>query len=74
MNPLKSGRRTRLSTLRRTGVLAALGLFAAAPAAHAVPSFARQTGADCASCHVGAFGPQLTPYGIKFKAGRLHRA
>lgn len=71
MNPLKPGRRTRLSTLRRagTGVLAALGLFAAAPAAHAVPSFARQTGADCASCHVGAFGPQLTPYGIKFKLG-----
>ena len=71
MNPLKSGRRTRLSTLRRagTGVLAALGLFAAAPAAHAVPSFARQTGADCASCHVGAFGPQLTPYGTKFKLG-----
>ncbi len=35
--------------------------------AHAVPSFARQTGQDCAACHVGAFGPQLTPYGMRFK-------
>lgn len=40
-----------------------------ATSAQAVPSFARQTGADCASCHVGAFGPQLTPFGIKFKLG-----
>jgi hypothetical protein len=47
-------------------VLAALTL--AAPA-HAVPSFARQTGEPCSACHVGAYGPQLTPYGIKFKLG-----
>lgn len=37
--------------------------------AEAVPSYARQTGADCAACHVGAYGPQLTPYGIRFKIG-----
>lgn len=37
--------------------------------ARAVPSFARQTGMDCAACHVGAFGPQLTPTGILFKLG-----
>jgi hypothetical protein len=37
--------------------------------AHAVPSYARQTGADCGACHVGAFGPQLTPYGWQFKVG-----
>jgi hypothetical protein len=36
-------------------------------AAHAVPSYARQTGMDCSGCHVGAFGPQLTPAGIRFK-------
>lgn len=36
------------------------------PAA-AVPSFAQQTGQPCASCHVGAFGPQLTEYGREFK-------
>ena len=66
MKPLISGRKSPLSALRRTGstLLAILGLLAAAPVAHAVPSFARQTGADCAACHVGAFGPQLTPYGI----------
>lgn len=57
---------------RRTirSILAAAGAAAAALAAlpaHAVPSFARQTGADCASCHVGAFGPQLTPFGMQFK-------
>jgi hypothetical protein len=38
----------------------------AAPAS-AVPSYARQTGQPCAKCHVGGFGPQLTPYGIRFK-------
>lgn len=37
--------------------------------AHALPSYARQTGQDCVACHVGAFGPQLTPYGIRFKLG-----
>src|SRR5271168_808800 len=33
----------------------------------AVPSFADQTGQPCAACHVGAFGPQLKPYGRDFK-------
>lgn len=37
--------------------------------ANAVPAFARQAGQDCAACHVGAFGPQLTPYGMRFKIG-----
>ena len=37
--------------------------------AHALPSYARQTGMDCAGCHVGAYGPQLTPAGIRFKIG-----
>lgn len=35
--------------------------------ARAVPSFARQTGQPCVSCHVGGFGPQLTPFGRQFK-------
>ncbi len=39
------------------------------PSAQAVPSYARQTGMTCAACHVGAYGPQLTPAGIKFKIG-----
>jgi hypothetical protein len=35
--------------------------------ANAVPSFAAQTGQPCAACHVGAYGPQLRPYGRDFK-------
>src|SRR5712692_7551780 len=41
------------------------GVSATAPAL-AVPSFAIQTGQPCAACHIGAFGPQLTPYGMDF--------
>jgi hypothetical protein len=36
------------------------------PAA-AVPAFAVQTGQPCKTCHIGAFGPQLTPFGRQFK-------
>jgi hypothetical protein len=35
--------------------------------AQAVPAFADQTGQPCSSCHVGGFGPQLTPFGREFK-------
>jgi len=31
-----------------------------------VPSFAEQAGLPCATCHVGAFGPQLKPFGRQF--------
>jgi len=48
-------------------VTALLGL--SASVANAVPSYARQTGSDCVSCHVGGYGPQLTPYGMNFKLG-----
>jgi len=52
----------------RAGIAGLMGsLFAVA--AHALPSYARQTGADCAACHIGAYGPQLTPYGMRFKMG-----
>jgi len=37
------------------------------PSARAVPSFARQTHQPCTSCHIGGFGPQLTPFGRAFK-------
>jgi hypothetical protein len=46
--------------------LAALPLFAS-NGAHAVPAYARQTGSACADCHAGAYGPALTPYGMRFK-------
>lgn len=38
-----------------------------APQAQAVPSFARQTHMACVACHIGGFGPQLTPFGRQFK-------
>lgn len=65
MTPTLSSRRWWASLAALTGLIACL---AAAPA-QAVPSFARQTGMDCSGCHVGAFGPQLTPAGIRFKLG-----
>src|SRR5580704_4700959 len=37
------------------------------PDAYALPSFARQTGQRCSSCHVGGNWPQLTPWGRFFK-------
>ncbi len=40
-----------------------------APPAQALPSFAAQTQQPCSACHVGGFGPQLTPFGRAFKIG-----
>lgn len=51
---------------RWLGALAGAAFLVNTPA-HAVPSFARQTGLPCAQCHVGAFGPQLTQFGRAFK-------
>lgn len=52
--------------LRTVSTLLAAGgaLFAVSPA-EALPSFARQTGQECAACHNGF--PELTPYGRLFK-------
>ena len=50
------------------GALVAATTFGfAAGSAHAVPAFAIQTGQQCQACHVGGFGPQLTPFGRSFK-------
>jgi hypothetical protein len=35
--------------------------------ANAIPAFARQTKMECAACHIGSFGPQLTQFGRDFK-------
>ncbi|WP_298426496.1 cytochrome C [Rhodoblastus sp.] len=54
----------------RIGAAAVVGLAAfmgAGEQASALPSFARQTGQTCSTCHT-AF-PQLTPYGRRFKLG-----
>lgn len=57
-----------LSTPRRVGALLAVGtaILLAAPATFAVPSFARQTGQQCASCHITGFST-LTSFGRQFK-------
>lgn len=54
------------SKINRSLILLAslLSLVAALPA-QAVPSFARQTGEDCAACHTSF--PELTPFGRNFK-------
>jgi hypothetical protein len=51
-----------------TGVwlVAIAATFAATPA-FALPTFAQQTGQPCQACHIGAFGPQLTMLGRRFK-------
>ncbi|HLH96168.1 MAG TPA: cytochrome C [Xanthobacteraceae bacterium] len=56
-----------LGLLRRIWVVAAAGFFglAWAPPAQALPSFARQTGQPCGTCHTDF--PALTPYGRRFK-------
>src|ERR1700742_5070849 len=58
--------------LRPLWLLIVLGLLEAVTLirpAHALPSFAAQTGQPCSTCHIGAFGPQLTPFGRAFKIG-----
>src|SRR5271168_3869503 len=54
-----------LSKFAAIAICAAAGL-AAAPAALAVPSFARQTGMACEACHT--VFPELTHFGRMFKA------
>jgi len=39
------------------------------PKLNAMPSFSRQTGQACSSCHTQSFGPNLTPFGRNFKLG-----
>lgn len=48
-------------------VVAASMLFTQQHRADALPAFAAQTGQPCTACHVGGFGPQLTPFGRAFK-------
>ena len=48
-------------------LLAVLTIALAATPAHALPSYAQQTGLPCSQCHAIAFGPALTAYGRQFK-------
>jgi hypothetical protein len=56
-----------LTRLRLTGIFFVLltGLFLQVPSASAIPSYARQTGFPCKSCHY--MPPELTPLGRAFK-------
>jgi hypothetical protein len=53
--------------LASVGALAVVTVALTATQAGAVPAFAAQTGEPCQACHVGGFGPQLTPLGREFK-------
>jgi hypothetical protein len=57
--------RRRIHAYALAGAGAAVSL--ACTTAHAIPVYARQTGSACADCHAGAYGPALTPYGMRFK-------
>ena len=64
---MQSDRRSWFGTAFLGGTLLVI-LFAAGlrvPSAHAVPSFSRQTGFPCSSCHTTP--PELTPLGRTFK-------
>jgi hypothetical protein len=61
--------RTKLSAAFGVAVLAAVALLLPDRPAFAVPNFASQTGQPCTACHIGAYGPQLTPTGRAFKIG-----
>jgi hypothetical protein len=50
-------------------LLVATCLLSLSSISHALPSFARQTGEACSACHIGGYGPQLTPHGVQFKIG-----
>lgn len=51
------------------GLAVLLLLLFASTSVQAIPAYARQTGASCADCHAGSYGPALTPYGMRFKLG-----
>jgi len=63
---LKS-RKTLRHSLLAAGSIVIGALLVLPQQAMTVPSFAVQTGQACQACHVGGFGPQLTPFGRDFK-------
>ncbi len=63
----------RLATAASLVISAAVALTVGSREAAALPSFASQTGQPCTACHVGSYGPQLTPLGRSFKIGGYTR-
>ena len=62
---IHKNRRGSLSFL--AGILVVGGLFFYSHLAKAVPSYARQTGQNCAACHAGGQFPELNQFGRLFK-------
>jgi hypothetical protein len=56
-----------MARCKRLFLLLGIALLVTAGKAEALPAFADQTGQHCTACHVGGFGPQLTPLGRQFK-------
>lgn len=67
MPPLPFRRRPHAPGHAAWWVALALVLSLVSHTAQAIPAYARQTGSACADCHAGAYGPALTPYGMRFK-------
>ena len=68
MDVVANERRPAPSRRLAVAVATAAGMALLGPSpASALPSYARQTNSPCSACHVGAFGPELTPYGRAFK-------
>lgn len=68
MKSLPAGVRRLRSRIIRALALVLVGHALGAPlVANALPSFARQTGQQCATCHAGGQFPELTPFGRMFK-------
>jgi len=68
MKTIRDGARRGGGLRIAVGLASGFAVYAGAPNdASALPSFARQTGQTCSTCHT-AF-PQLTPYGRRFKLG-----
>lgn len=67
MLPAKPGHSVGSVSLKIVAVLSPIAwlVILLEPNAHAVPSYSRQTGLSCATCHYAP--PELTPFGRKFK-------
>src|SRR5580704_2452390 len=63
--PLASRRSGLIAAVAALVVLAGFLTIGFAPPAEALPSFARQTGQPCGTCHTDF--PALTPFGRRFK-------
>jgi hypothetical protein len=61
-------------SVARRSLIALAVLLGFGGVARAVPDLAAQTGEPCSRCHIGAFGPQLTPFGRAFKIGGYTQA